>query len=120
MSILTFAMLRRANIERLPTFRNAKGEQAHSEPDGSDWSLADWFTAVTGEVGELGNVLKKVRRGDYTLDEMREDIGKELADVQIYLDILAMRCGVDLGSATISKFNEVSRRVQSPVFLKEE
>ncbi|QCO05467.1 MazG-like family protein [Azospirillum argentinense] len=115
---LTFDALRDANSARLPTFKNAKGEPAHSELDGSDWSLNDWCTAVTGELGELANVLKKVRRGDLTLSDARETIGKELADVQIYLDLLAKQCGVNLGAATIEKFNEVSDRVGSPVYLR--
>lgn len=112
---LTFATLRRANLARLPTFKNPHGEPAHSEPDGSDWSLADWLTATAGELGELANLLKKVRRGDLTLDEARADLGRECADVVTYLDILAFRLGVDLGPAVVGKFNEVSRRVDSPV-----
>ena len=112
---LTFNTLRGGNTARLPQFKNAKGEPAHSEPDGSDWSLNDWYTAVSGELGELGNVLKKVRRGDLSLDEARPELSKELADVVTYLDLLAKQCGVDLGEATIAKFNEVSERVGSNV-----
>src|SRR5262249_44655441 len=93
---LTLETLRRPNIMRIPVFKNAKGEPAHSQPDGSDWSLPEWCNAVTGELGELANLLKKVQRGDKTLDEAREDIGKELADVLTYLDILAFRAGVNL------------------------
>jgi len=117
MSKLTFDDLRQANIARLPTFKNSKGLPAHSEPDGSDWSLNDWCTAVTGEVGEAANILKKIRRGDVSLDEARPSLAKELADAQTYLDILAFRAGIDLGQATIDKFNEVSERVDSPVRL---
>jgi NTP pyrophosphatase (non-canonical NTP hydrolase) len=73
------------------------------------------MTAVAGEVGELANIIKKVRRGDFTLDEARNGIAGELADVQAYLDILAYRCGVDLGDATMAKWNDVSRRVGSPL-----
>jgi len=114
---LTFAVLREANNRRLPQFKNAKGEPAHSEADGSDWSLNDWLTAVTGELGEAANLLKKIRRGDFTLDEMRPHLAKEFADVVTYLDILAKQCGIDLGSATISKFNAVSDRVGSDVYI---
>jgi hypothetical protein len=52
-----------------------------------------------------------------TMDEARPAIGKELADVQTYLDILAFQCGVDLGDATVEKFNEVSDRVDCGVFI---
>lgn len=110
-------VLREANLIRLPRFKNRLGGAAHSEPDGSDWSLNDWYTALVGEAGELGSVLKQVRRGDLTLEQAREDIAKECADVLTYLDILAYRCGVDLGAATMDKFNEVSLRVDAEVFI---
>lgn len=115
--MLTFDMLRAANRARLPLFKNRRGEPAHSQPDGSDWALSAWCNAVTGELGETANLIKKVERGDLTLDDARSDLAKELADVQTYLDILAFRCGVDLGGATVSKFNEVSERVGCDVRL---
>ena len=115
---MTFAVLREANIARLPRFKNKKGEPAHSQPDGSDWVLSTWCNAILGELGELANLVKKVERGDLTLDEAREALGKECADVATYLDILAFRLGVDLGQATLDKFNEVSERVGAGVFIE--
>lgn len=112
---LTFETLRRANRLRLPLFKNAKGEPAHSQPDGSDWSNPEWCNAVLGELGELANILKKVQRGDVSIDDARPAIANELADVVTYLDILAYRCGVDLGKATIKKWNAVSERVDVPL-----
>ncbi len=109
--------LRGANAARLPTFRNKHGALAHSKADGSDWSPAQWLQAVTGELGEYANIRKKFERGDLTAEEFQIAAAKELADVQTYLDLLAMQVGVDLGQATIDKFNEVSERVKSPVRL---
>ena len=108
---LDLTVLREANILRLPQFKNKKGEPAHSEPDGSDWSLGEWCNAVLGELGEAANLIKKVKRGDLSLDEARTELGKEFADVLTYLDILSFRTGVDLGQVTIDKWNEVSKRV---------
>lgn len=116
---LTFNALRGAICARLPEFKNARGEPAHSEPDGSDWPLSAWSNAVLGELGEAANIIKKVERGDLTLDEARPALAKEFADVATYLDILAFRAGVDLGRATIDKFNEVSDRVGSRVYLSQ-
>jgi NTP pyrophosphatase (non-canonical NTP hydrolase) len=115
---LTFAALREANIARLPQFKNRKGEPAHSEPDGSDWALSAWSNAVLGELGEAANLIKKIERGDMTLDEARGELAKEFADVQTYLDILAFRAGIDLGSATVAKWNEVSERVGCDLRLR--
>lgn len=69
------------------------------------------MTAVTGEVGEAANIIKKIRRGDMTLDEARLSLANELADAATYLDILAYRAGINLGKAIESKWNETSRRV---------
>jgi NTP pyrophosphatase (non-canonical NTP hydrolase) len=119
MTSLTFNALRGANLARLPQFKNARGEPAHSQPDGSDWCLAQWCNAVTGELGEAANIIKKIERGDLTLDEARPALAREFADIQTYLDILAFRAGVDLGEATIAKWNEVSERVGADVRLHE-
>lgn len=75
------------------------------------------MTALAGEVGEAANLVKKVRRGDFTLDEAREKIADELADVVIYVDLLAKAARIDLASAVERKFNVVSRRVSADVFL---
>lgn len=108
---LTFSELRLANKTRLPLFKNSKGKRVHSKKDGSDWMMSQWSSALAGEVGEACNKIKKVERGDFTMAAMREELAKELADAQIYLDLLAFRCGIDLGEATKQKFNEVSDRV---------
>jgi NTP pyrophosphatase (non-canonical NTP hydrolase) len=114
---LSFATLREANKRRLPEFKNRRGEPAHSEADGSDWCLAQWCNAVCGELGEAANLIKKIERGDMTLDEARDDLADELADVVTYLDLLAFRAGVNLGKAVQSKFNRVSERVNANVCI---
>lgn len=116
---LTFNTLRRGNIKRLPLFKDAKGRTCHVGT-GEDWSPAQWLQAVTGELGEYANLRKKVERGDFTLDEKREDLGRELADVVIYLDILAYQLGIDLGSAVMNKWNETSDKVGAPLYLDAE
>jgi NTP pyrophosphatase (non-canonical NTP hydrolase) len=112
---LTFAALRAANVARLPLFKNRRGGPAHSQPDGSDWSLGEWCNAVLGELGEAANLIKKVHRGDLTLDEARHELAKEYADVVTYIDLLAFRTGVDLGAATAEKWDEVAARVGVPL-----
>ncbi len=123
---LTFNTLREANQLRLPEFKNKHGDAAHEMPDGSDWSPAQWLQAVVGELGEYANIRKKYERGDLSAEEYAKMAADELADVQTYLDILALRCldpevgephpqGVNLGRATMAKFNEVSERVGSTI-----
>lgn len=46
-----------------------------------DWDFPRWFTALSGEVGEVQNEVKKINRGDGNL----ESLGDELADCVSYL-----------------------------------
>ena len=80
----------------------------------SDWSETDWACAAAGEVGEMCNLIKKRRRGE---DISTEEVGKEIADAVIYLDLLATRMEMHLGDLVRAKFNEVSDRVHSEVKL---
>ena len=100
----TFNELRKANISRC--------EQSYHKIE--EWSEQDWACALAGEVGELCNFLKKKRRGQ---EVSPIKIAKEIADVQLYLDLLAARLNVDLAEVTINKFNEVSRRKKSNIKL---
>lgn len=118
MNKLTFSNLRLANVARIPTFRDAKGKLCHDE-DGTDWSPAQWLQALVGELGEYANQRKKFERGDISAKKFRNKAAKELADVVTYLDILAFRLDIDLGDAVLKKFNEVSDRVKSPIYLSQ-
>ena len=83
------------------------------------WSLTDWGCAVAGETGELCNVLKKVHRGDYTLEQANERklIANEAADVVIYLNLLCQRAGISLKEAIVEKFNSKSDEIGSSIKL---
>lgn len=94
----------------------SRGKRWH--PSGLvSWSLSDWFTAMAGEVGELGNIVKKLNRArdglkgnKETPEQLRVMLGKEVADILIYLDLFCQVAGIDLVAATCEKFNEVSER----------
>jgi NTP pyrophosphatase (non-canonical NTP hydrolase) len=113
---LTFRKLREANLARISNDKYVKCQ--------TEWTTAHWLQALVGEIGELANILKKVDRGDYdgmsrvALLALAKDVSYELADIQTYLDILALKLEVDLGAATIEKFNIVSERVGSDVRLE--
>ena len=115
---MEFSDLSTANQTRLPQFKNRQGKPAHSQPNGHDWSIAEWTNAMAGEAGEACNIAKKLIRGDYT-DEKEGivELLKELADVVIYADLCAQRVGMPLEIAIVQKFNEVSKRVGSSVQL---
>lgn len=113
---LSFADLRRANVPRCRA----------SWHDEKKWTPTDWACALAGEVGEACDVAKKLKRlsdgiehdKSRTRETLTEEIGKELADVICYADLLAASLDVDLGAAVRAKFNEVSERVKSPIRLE--
>jgi NTP pyrophosphatase (non-canonical NTP hydrolase) len=65
--------------------------------------------ALAGEVGELCNVVKKLWRGD-ALPHAPALIKEELADIRIYLELLALSFDVDLDDACENKMPELERR----------
>jgi len=85
------------------------------------WSLSDWATALSGEVGELCNIIKKLNRirdgiiGNTESEiELQDMLWPEIADVFIYLDLLAQAAHYDLATAVRLKFNTTSVKNDFP------
>lgn len=99
--------LKNANKQRQPQFEKKNGK----------WDLPTYGNALAGETGELCNVLKKIRRGDFTLEAANEKelIADEAADVVIYLDQLCQLAGIDLQTAIVNKFNKKSVEIGSDI-----
>lgn len=109
-----------ANISRVNLARCLRWH-----PDGLvEWSLSDWAVALAGEAGELCNVVKKLNRvrdglvgNTVSEEELRVELRKEIADVYLYLDLIAQREGINLAEAVREKFNEVSVKNGFPEML---
>lgn len=87
----TFNQLREANRLRLPQFKTKQGKLAHSKPDGSDWTPAQWLQAVIGELGEWATERMNFESEAISPEQYGVVCRKELADPAVYLDILAQR-----------------------------
>lgn len=118
MSLLTFAELRGQNATRCNRWHSGGIDE---------WSVSDWAVAMLGEAGEAANAIKKLRRvetGVLSLNEPGRQltdrntaiaaIGEEIADTLIYLDLLALRLGLNLEELVVAKFNKVSERYGFP------
>ena len=122
--MLTFSELRATNETRCRRWHGTRDNLNKTNSDGMmGWTLSDWFTAFAGEVGEAGNVIKKLNRvrdgmtGNKERDivtQLKLDLGSELADAMIYLDLLANAAGINLENEVINKFNIVSQRNNFP------
>lgn len=72
----------------------------------------EWLDRLWDEVLEL---CEKVELNETGYDTPTIDIGKEIADVVTFCDLLATRYGFNLGKLVLDKFNEVSERIGSDV-----
>ena len=111
---LSLDNLRQANLARLS---EASKDKKHKFHKSTKWQPSQWLQAVIGELGEYANLRKKYERGDITYTQFKKEAAKELADVQCYLDILASHLEINLEKATKDKFNEVSERVGSKIYI---
>ena len=94
---LTFARFHETNVSR------SKADVKHS----INWKPMEWGCALSGEVGELCNFLKKMSRGDKI---SKNHLAHEIGDIMTYLSLLADNLDIDLEKAIIEKFNIVSKR----------
>lgn len=90
----------------------------------SSWSLSDWMTATTGELGEAANVVKELNRfrdgvpgNKETEAVLRAKLRGEIADTLIYLDLMAQSAGFDLSDAVTETFNAKSRELGCPILF---
>jgi len=109
-ALFTFDQFRAANITRCNRWH----------PAGiNSWSTSDWIVALVGEVGELASLIKMQNRERDGLkgnkfSPTKKQISDEIADIQTYLDLLAASLEINLGQASIDKFNEISIRNSFP------
>lgn len=105
--MISFDELRQKNIERCPHYGFTVEEKSPME----------WLDRVWDEILEL---CEKAELHDTGFDTPTRDIGKEIADVVTFCDLLATRYGLNLGKLVLDKFNEVSDRVGSDVRMERE
>lgn len=116
---LNLAELRLANLARAkewnPTGKDLGGPFAACELAGEVGEAIEAMSAALGltlATGAICNASKKAERARVGIaggTDPKIDLGRELADVVICADLIAMRLGVDLGTAVVEKFNLTSR-----------
>lgn len=76
--------------------------------DGGSTSLAVAGLGLTGEAGEVADIIKKVIAQGHPLD--RDKLVEEVGDVLWYAAMLCTILGVDLGAAAKANINKIMRR----------
>lgn len=118
MSKLTFAEFSRANEARKKQFFKNASEM---------WTIADALVACMGELGEVANALKKVRRAelgmlnknadDRQIDNMEQAkamVAGEIGGFMCYLDQLCGQLGLRLEDCITDEFNKKSAELDLP------
>lgn len=131
-------ILARRSLDKLVPYATGLDDQPEAQGYPFEDSASQVLMKLIAVVGDYANTRKKLERGDYTLGEYHAQVCvlplmwqmKELerVSVQPELDETTLKhpgdvvhephaTGVNLGQATMDKFNEVSARVGSRVFM---
>ena len=86
-------------------------------PQCESWTASDWFLELVGEVGEAGNIIKKLNRGDQNRIELKEKLAEELSDILVCLLLNSSFHSIDLEESVPIKVNSDSRKRGSDVRL---
>jgi len=114
---LTFALLRLRNVTRCDSWPQPLHRQTPS----------DLGCAVASEAGQLCEQLGRLRRHlqvtcpsryrSTVAAEITRQLGREIADLVLYADLLAARLDLPLEHLLAARFNEVSEELGSSVKL---
>ena len=95
------------DIMEINEFAKMSHKRSKDNATGTDWEY--FLIGMAGECGELLNILKKVKRGDFEVD--KEKIAEETADIITYALILLKELGVDPEKAILEKYEKVNKRL---------
>lgn len=65
--------------------------------------LEHLIVCMLGEFGEFSNLVKKVKRGDFSLTEVKEQINEEFIDIFIYLIKVANQLDINIEDEYLKK-----------------
>ena len=71
------------------------------------------IVSLTGELGETANIVKKIARGDFPLEEKKEELSEEMADMFAYLLKMSYQLDIDLEKAYVQKMQKNQERFQN-------
>lgn len=85
-------------------------EETHSQR-----SIAYTSLGLAGEAGEIANKVKKILRGDYAADDIRDDLSKELGDVLWYVAMVAEAFDLSLEDIADANLQKLASRQERGV-----
>jgi hypothetical protein len=120
-NLLSFERFTKTNVARC---------EAHAQAI-TAWGPDQWSNAMAGETGEACNLTKKMSRiwpanqfkqswnkpEDQRMDTLVQKLKREIGDVVIYADLLAVRVNLTLEDCVRTSFNEKSAELGSAHLL---
>jgi NTP pyrophosphatase (non-canonical NTP hydrolase) len=109
-------------LEQLENVNTERGKCFNDYHYYEEKNVLFYANAMSGECGEFANLLKKLLRGDkYDRDCVTEInpyyICMELADIIMYAEFITSIYGFSLSEILRTKFNDVSHKVNSNIFI---
>ncbi|WP_285425268.1 MazG nucleotide pyrophosphohydrolase domain-containing protein [Pseudomonas sp. efr-133-TYG-103a] len=74
--------------------------------DSNIQELEHLAVCLSGEFGEFCNIVKKISRGDLTLQTAKAELSEELADTFIYLLKISNQLNIDIEAETVKKIEK--------------
>lgn len=72
--------------------------------------LEHLIVCLVGEMGEFSNLVKKIRRGDFSFTDKQSELNEELIDIFIYLIKISNHLQVDLEKLYLQKLEKNKKR----------
>lgn len=78
--------------------------------------LEHLIVCMLGEFGEFSNLVKKVKRGDFSLSQAKKQIDEEFIDIFIYMIKIANQLDIDIEQSYFNKM--ATNQMKFEKFLK--
>lgn len=76
-------------------------------------ALEHLIVCLVGEIGEFSNIVKKIRRGDFQLQQKKDELDEELIDMFIYLIKISNQMDIDLENGFLRKLEKNKDRFKN-------
>ena len=74
--------------------------------------LEHLIVCMLGEFGEFSNIIKKVKRGDFTLSEKKDEIDEEFIDMFIYMIKIANQLEINIEKEYLTKMKKNKKKFE--------
>lgn len=78
--------------------------------------LEHLIVCMLGEFGEFSNIVKKIKRGDFSLLDKKDELDEEFIDIFIYMIKISNQLGINIEETYLKKMKKNEEKFEK--FLK--